>query len=206
MKDKCKNCAHPTKSCVSYVMTLSTRETLEWCRMWKERFGWSNAALAERSKVPLGTINRVFSHARGEVDAGGVKLETIRPIICAITGCTMQELEACDDQHDASTAALIKRNKDLEEDNARLRREAETQRTFLTDQIRIKDRYVAILGILLASTLFYIMGALVVDATNPDVGFFWLDGKLVTPAVIAVIAMVIVNVVVMAVAMKKRKK
>ena len=176
MKDKCKNCAHPSKACISYLMTLSTKEMLVWCRMWKDRLGWSNAALAEKTNVPSGTIGRVLGHSKLEDEAAGVKLDTIRPIICAITGCTLEELEACEGLHDLEVATLVERNKELKEDVERLKKEAVNQRTFLAEQIKIKDRYIAILGAFLAICVILIIAALVVDALNPDKGFFWLDG------------------------------
>lgn len=43
------------------------------------------------------------------------------------------------------------------------------------DFIYRKDRIITILGIALAICLFLIIGALIVDSLNPNVGFFWLD-------------------------------
>ena len=181
MREKCNNCAHPSKACVSFLMTLSTKEMLEWCRVWKAKLGWSNATLAEKSHVPKGTIDRVLSQAKGD-DTTEVKLSTIRPIICALTGCTMEELESCADDHDATKEALLEKSKRLEEDNAalkadvaRLKQEAVNQRTFLANQISLKDRYIGFLAVALAVTVMVIIVFLVIDAANPDMGFFWLQ-------------------------------
>lgn len=174
MKEKCKNCGHPSKACIPFLMTLSTKEMLEWCRMWKERFGWSNAALADRTNVPKGTIDRVFSQAKSESDTG-VKLATVRPIICAITGCTIEELEACEGLHSGEMAALVKENQYLHADVARLKQEAVNQRTFLADQIKLKDRYIGILACVASIALAIIFIALTVDMFNPNIGFFWVN-------------------------------
>ena len=171
MKEKCKNCVRPNKTCIPYLMTLTTKEMLEWCRMWKDKLGWSNGTLAEKSNVPKGTIDRIL--AKSASDSSEVKLITIRPIICAIIGCTIEELESCEGLHDMNTTALIERNKYLEADVERLKKEATNQRTFLANQIAIKDRYIAIFGSLLAVAILIILGALIVDKFNPYIGFIW---------------------------------
>ena len=173
MKEKCKNCVRPNKTCIPYLMTLSTKEMLEWCRMWKDKLGWSNGTLAEKSNVPKGTIDRILSYAKIGDDVAGVKLATIRPIICALTGCSIEELESCEGLHDMNTMVLIERNKYLEADVERLKQEATNQRTFLANQIAIKDRYLAIFSSLLAVAVLIIICALVIDKFNPNIGFVW---------------------------------
>lgn len=180
MQEKCKNCMRPSKGCISFIMTLTTNEMLEWCRFWKERLGWSNAYLAELSKVPKGTIDRVLSLSKTADETAGIKLATIRPILCALTGCTIDELRACESLHDAAREALIEKNRYLEEDNVRLKREAENQHTFLAsqlvgkdNQIRIKDRYIAFLTITLIACVIVIISALIIDKFNPNLGFIW---------------------------------
>lgn len=115
MREKCKNCVHPSKACISYLMTLSTRDMLEWCRIWKDRLGWSNATLAVKSNVPKGTIDRILSLTKGELDKTDVKLVTVRPIICALTGCTLEELENCEVENKIDSAALAEKNRLLTE-------------------------------------------------------------------------------------------
>lgn len=115
MREKCNNCAHPSKACISFLMTLSTRGMLEWCRIWKDRLGWSNATLAAKSNVPKGTIDRILSLTKGELDKTDVKLITVRPIICALTGCTLEELENCEVVNTAENATLAEKNRLLTE-------------------------------------------------------------------------------------------
>lgn len=166
MKEKCKNCTRPSKACVSYLMTLNTKETIEWCRMWKDRLGWTNAFLAEKTNVPKGTIDRALNpHTEG------VKLVTIRPIICALTGCTVEELEACDDF--SNVAALEEKNKALVEELERVKKDISNQSSFMASQIRMKDRYIGILATLLAVAATCIFATLLVDLFNPHLGFIW---------------------------------
>lgn len=108
MREKCNNCVRPSKACISFLMTLSTREMLEWCRIWKDRLGMSNATLAVKSNVPKGTIDRILSLTKSELDKADVKLVTVRPIICALTGCTIEELETCEVEN--NSAALAEKN------------------------------------------------------------------------------------------------
>lgn len=110
MREKCNNCVRPSKSCISYLMTLSTREMLEWCRIWKERMHMSNAMLAEKSRVPKGTIDRILSKAKDELGTADVKLVTVRPLICAIIGCTIDELCECETGFEARSVLLAEKN------------------------------------------------------------------------------------------------
>lgn len=105
MREKCNNCVRPSKACISFLMTLSTREMLEWCRIWKDRLGMSNATLAAKSNVPKGTIDRILSLTKSELDKADVKLVTVRPIICALTGCTIEELETCEVENNSTALA-----------------------------------------------------------------------------------------------------
>lgn len=115
MREKCNNCQHPSKACISFLMTLSTRDMLEWCRIWKERLGMSNATLASKSGIPKGTIDRILNLTKGDLDKADVKLVTVRPVICALTGCTLEELENCEVENKAENTALAERNRLLTE-------------------------------------------------------------------------------------------
>lgn len=46
---------------------------------------------------------------------------------------------------------------------------------FLRDQLRGRNTAVIILSVLLGICVLLIIGALVIDRLNPDIGFFWLD-------------------------------
>jgi hypothetical protein len=173
MREKCKNCARPSKACISYLMTLSTKGMLEWIRIWKERLGWSNATLAEKSHVPKGTIDRILSLAKNESEVVDVKLVTIRPILCALTGCTIEELEACDFSNEATSVDLIEKNKTLQEELKQLKADVKTQSAFLVNQIRIKDRYIAALAISLVAVIILVGIYLSLDFANPNWGLFW---------------------------------
>ena len=81
------------------LFELSWPDLLNW---WKERqkfLGWSNQVLYEKSKVPVGTINRIKA---GEDDC---KYSTMRMIIHALTGGYNVEFP-CQNKLDAEFAHI----------------------------------------------------------------------------------------------------
>ena len=69
-------------------MLLPFSDLIQWCNKRQKHLGWTNKALAEKSKVPEGTINRIKA---GEDDC---KYSTIRSILIALIGGTTDEF-AC---------------------------------------------------------------------------------------------------------------
>ena len=114
MNEKCKCCAHPSKGCIPFLMSLSTPELREWCRVWKERLKLSNAQLADKSGVPKGTVDRIMGH--GDV---GISLTTIRLLISGLTGCSLAELAACTGENIEGAEEL----RQLREENQQLKHE-----------------------------------------------------------------------------------
>jgi hypothetical protein len=76
------------ESCVPNLMLLPFSDLMQWCNKRQKHLGWTNKALAEKSKVPEGTINRIKA---GEDDC---KYSTIRSILIALIGGTTDEF-AC---------------------------------------------------------------------------------------------------------------
>ena len=64
-----------------YVITLNPQEVVKWCRERKKELGLSNAAIAEKTAVPIGTIDRVFSGNYSEF-----KYSSIQPVIAFLIG------------------------------------------------------------------------------------------------------------------------
>lgn len=88
MFDKCIKCNRMGESCVPNLMLLPFSDLMQWCNKRQKHLGWTNKALAEKSKVPEGTINRIKA---GEDDC---KYSTIRSILIALIGGTTDEF-AC---------------------------------------------------------------------------------------------------------------
>ena len=80
MFERCIKCERIGQDCVPHLLSLPWGELLDF---WKKRqafLGWSNQVLSDKSKIPVGTINRIKA---GEDDA---RYSTMRSIIHALLG------------------------------------------------------------------------------------------------------------------------
>lgn len=80
MFDRCITCERIGQDCVPNLLALPWPDLLDF---WKKRqafLGWSNQTLSDKSKIPVGTINRIKA---GEDDA---RYSTMRSIIHALLG------------------------------------------------------------------------------------------------------------------------
>lgn len=92
MFEKCIKCNRMGESCVPNLMLLPFSDLMQWCTKRQKHLEWTNQALAEKSKVPVGTINRIKA---GEyLDC---KYSTIKNILIALIGGTTDEF-ACTEQ------------------------------------------------------------------------------------------------------------
>lgn len=90
MFDKCIKCNRMGESCVPNLMLLPFSDLMQWCAKRQKYLGWSNQILADKSKVPVGTINRIKA---GEEDC---KYSTIRSILISLIGGTTDEFPCTD--------------------------------------------------------------------------------------------------------------
>lgn len=82
MYKDCLTCPKLGVSCDgANFLAMSAHELLGWCKLRKNKLGLSNLELAEKSGVPLGTLNRLFAS-----DMIDCKYETVRPIVKALVG------------------------------------------------------------------------------------------------------------------------
>jgi ATP-dependent protease HslVU (ClpYQ) peptidase subunit len=73
-------------------MLLSFQDLLQWWAKRQKYLEWTNQTLAEKSKVPIGTINRIKAG-----DYMDCKYSTIKNILIALIGGTTDEF-ACAEQ------------------------------------------------------------------------------------------------------------
>lgn len=92
MFDKCIKCNRMGESCVPNLMLLPFSDLLQWAAKRQKHLEWTNHELAERSKVPVGTINRI--KAGDYIDC---KYSTIKNILIALIGGTTDEFH-CTEQ------------------------------------------------------------------------------------------------------------
>lgn len=91
MFEKCIKCNRMGESCVPNLMLLPFGDLMQWCVKRQKFLEWTNQTLADKSKVPVGTITRIKA---GEEDC---KYSTIRNILLALIGGTTDEF-ACTEQ------------------------------------------------------------------------------------------------------------
>lgn len=92
MFEKCITCTRIGESCVPNLMLLPFSDLMQWCSKRQKNLGWTNQTLADKSKVPVGTINRIKA---GEyLDC---KYSTIKYILLALIGGTTDEF-SCTEQ------------------------------------------------------------------------------------------------------------
>ena len=156
MFDKCITCTRMGESCVPNLMLLPFADLMQWCIKRQKHLNWSNQALADMSKVPVGTINRIKA---GEYQ--DCKYSTIKHIVIALIGgttdefaCTEQvekelkQLEALEKQA-AALSAVEKENKALKnrllkideqhrKDIRAIREEYQEQITFLKEELKAR--------------------------------------------------------------------
>ena len=91
MFEKCIKCNKMGESCVPNLMLLPFSDLMLWCGKRQKFLEWTNHTLAEKSNVPIGTINRIKA---GEEDC---KYSTIRSLLIALIGGTTDEF-SCTEQ------------------------------------------------------------------------------------------------------------
>lgn len=92
MFEKCIKCDRLGESCVPNLMLLPFSELLQWWSKRQKHLEWTNQVLSDKSKVPVGTINRIKAG-----DYQDCKYSTIRNILIALIGGTTDEF-SCTEQ------------------------------------------------------------------------------------------------------------
>ena len=120
MFEKCIKCPRIGESCVPNLMLLPFADLMQWCNQRQKYIGFTNKELAEKSKVPEGTIGRIKGG-----DYMDCRYSTIKSMIIALIGgttdefpCTAQvekELKQLEqlEQHAAKLSSVEKENEEL---------------------------------------------------------------------------------------------
>ncbi len=154
MFEKCIKCDRLGKSCVPNLMTLSFSDLIQWCIKSQKYLEWTNQVLADKSKVPVGTINRIKAG-----DYLDCKYSTIRNILITLIGGTTDEFPCTEqvekdlkqlevlEQQTAKLSAVEKENKALKlrlskideqhrKDIRAVKEEYQEQLAFLKDELK----------------------------------------------------------------------
>lgn len=195
--EKCKKCLHYGKDCLPHLLTISSAQLAQWCKIRRQSLHMSVEELARQSGIPQSTLERVLSHKGADC-----YFSTVQPVLRVLSGCTEDELQ-CRNPSGQSENSLIsaihykddairrmeeenKRQAEYieqlqimaKEDIERAKKEEAESLDFLKRQNRQKARIICTLSISLGITLLIIIAALVIDMMNSNIGFFWLKGLL----------------------------
>lgn len=128
MFEKCIKCNRIGESCVPNLMLLPFSDLIQWCIKRQKHLEWKNQDLADKSKVPIGTINRIKA---GEyMDC---KYSTIKNILIALIGGTTDEF-ACTEQVERE----LRQMEQLEQNAAKLS-VTEAENAMLKDRLQKID-------------------------------------------------------------------
>ena len=195
MYQECITCPKIGISCDGpNFIAMSAPELLAWCKARKAQLHLSNAALADMSGMPKGTIDRLFAGEHMDF-----RYETVRPLVKALVGGKEWSGNPCDNPSDSEWAELLEKIRHLESELIhRDEKIADLQATnssmqtlitntntrttvdkdFLRGEMKRKNKTIVILSTFLGLCLLLIIGALVIDRINPEIGFFWLRSWL----------------------------
>ncbi len=127
MFEKCIKCNRMGESCVPNLMLLQFPDLKDWWTKRQKHLAWTNQTLADKSNVPVGTINRIKA---GEEDC---KYSTMRNILIALIGGTTNEF-ACTEQVEKELQQMEK----LEQQTAKLA-DVETKYEALKERMNTVD-------------------------------------------------------------------
>ena len=151
MFEKCIPCHKIGESCVPNLWLLPFHDLIQWCIKRQKHLGWSSQTWADKSNVPIGTINRIKA---GEYD--DCKYSTIRSLAIALIGgtnnefsCTAQvendlrnleqqatRLEEVEAKYKAAEERLARIDEQHRQDIRIIKAEYMEQVTFLREQIK----------------------------------------------------------------------
>ena len=134
MFDKCVTCERIGQDCVPNLLALPWPELLDF---WKKRqafLGWSNQVLSDKSKIPVGTINRIKAG-----DYLDCKYSSIKNILNALVGASLHEpsCPAPEAEHTDDKAAIDYLLNQVE----RLRKEVDAWREENERKAKIIDKF-----------------------------------------------------------------
>ena len=146
MFDKCIPCERIGINCVPNLMRLPFPELIRWCIKRQKHLGWSNNFLADKSKVPVGTINRIWGG-----DYEDCKYSTIKQLLVTLIGGTEDEYHCNElidkelrnvEQQAEKLSAVEAENKMLKAENERLKNRFKEIDEIHRNDIRvIKEEY-----------------------------------------------------------------
>ena len=110
MFEKCIPCKIIGERCVPNLWRLPFPDLIQWLIKFQKHLGWSNQTWADKSNVPVGTINRIKAG-----DYSDCKYSTIRSLAISVMGGTTDEF-SCTEQVEKE----LRQIEELEKQTAKL--------------------------------------------------------------------------------------
>lgn len=195
MEKKCTTCERLGRDCPKKLLLLPLEEMIDWLHYLMAQHKITHETMARISGVPKGTIDRVM--AKQSADC---RYSTMHAMVCGLFAHLGMSTACADDSNAANSAHTEELERRVEElqhalDDSERERQAlqarvadfDEQRAFMRDQIAKKDAridalsniirsnraVIKVLSVLLCIAVLVIIGALVVDRLNPDLGYIW---------------------------------
>lgn len=135
--DKCVRCAETRKHCnVLGLLGLPSTELIPLCKKRKQFLNITAQNVADKSRVPIGTVNRFFS---GEL--GDFRYDTAHHIVCALWDVTPGECPG-ESAPIADDTSEVKMLREIVSHQLATIKHQEEQITRLRSQIDRKDEYI----------------------------------------------------------------
>lgn len=185
--NKCITCEHLGVRCDGpNFLAMSIERWCEWCRLRKLYLNVSSAEIADRAGVSKISVDRVMSGNCGDVRVSTMQLIT-KALVNGSWGqypCASPEPEIIYRDNPEMVQQLMNLHQErerlydiserreaahkaaLQEAADRAERDAQKKVDYLKNIIKVLSIVCAILFVL-------VFVALIIDATNPNVGFFW---------------------------------
>ena len=196
--NKCFKCEYLRSGCSGPNLAVMTVErACEFLQICRQQLGYSYQKVADLSMLSVITVKRILT---GQIkDPGFMTMQALSFVLvgdpngkhpCAIDLFgeeTKTALTACKEAKDALARKDAEFDRLREDDRAKinfLKQQVDFQGAQMVEKDRLmherydflkrKDRIILLLGLLLSVCLLAIIGALVIDKLNPDIGFFWV--------------------------------
>lgn len=158
MFEKCIECEKLGKECHPNLYIMNMAEIRDFLRARKDFQGMTNADVAERSGIPKGTVDAFFGGVRRDVN-----YSTLSPILCALVGnsgempCSPPQAGQEKQQESPETRELLQVHF------------ASVDRT-----LKFRRHLIITETVIICVLLAVILGAVIVDFLNGQLGYFWL--------------------------------
>ena len=119
-----------TKHDIAEILTLNSYELIKWCNVRKKQMGLSNAKLANITKVPEGTLDRILTGKNPEF-----RYSTIQPVVKLLIGLNDETPSNESEEYYADTIdaykIIVKNKNQIISEQQRLYQLVQTEKEYL---------------------------------------------------------------------------